>query len=798
MKTPLQSLACLLGLSLISGIFLHEGSPCLAQEKKFPSDSGIVNITSYGVDLADNSNDDTQKILQAIKDNIGRSKIIYFPNGVYNINNTLEWKNSSGRWGAYLSFQGQSRANTIFKLRNNTFTSTGAPKAVIKTADDATEEGNEAFRNSIQDITVNTGTGNTGAIGIDWLANNRGILENVTIQSGDGQGLRGLSLMRVWQGPCLVKNVSISGFNYGIDVNESISSVTFEHITLSNQKVIGLRNQDNVVTVRNLKSTNNVPVIQNLDNRNGYGRRGLVTVLDGNFTGTSGASTKTAIVNESGLYVRNLVTSGYRAAIRHYSNDVSGASHGEWSDHVASLSGATQGLNLGVRETPGYWNNDMTQWAKVGSRNSGETDDTPRIQRAIDSGKPVVYFTPGDYFLRDTVIVRGSVRHIVGMEAHLRPASSHSFSSSKALIRFDSPSSSIESVLLERINLFGNDLAVMGIEHNSTKTVVLKDMEIWDCAAPSYSNRPGVGPLFIEDVASAGAFHSGFVGGWRFSNPQSVWARQFNPEHSNSPMVYNNGGKLWVLGMKTEREPTVLENRGRGHVEILGGCFVAGTVSSPSSTTPCFINHESSLSTSYVTAFADYNVHVRETREGVVRELSRNNVPDRDTGYLSLVSLYTSKAANLLKNASFDEQNFDTQQISWWDEWSIDGQGDASFTQRWGGSNSGERHLTHWRNPNTGLTTYGVSTRQSLFNLPTGNYTLRAWARRGAGHRYAYIQASGGGVTQKGLDIPVSNDYQLLVISDIYVSSGYCQIEVYSEGIPDQWLDVDDIEFYRQ
>ena len=58
---------------------------------------------------------------------------------------------------------------------------------MIKTASEnpssAAGGGNEAFRHSIINLTVDVGSGNAGAIGISYLVSNRGSLEDVTVRS---------------------------------------------------------------------------------------------------------------------------------------------------------------------------------------------------------------------------------------------------------------------------------------------------------------------------------------------------------------------------------------------------------------------------------------------------------------------------------------------------------------------------------------------------------------------------------------------------------------------------------------
>ncbi len=297
-----------------------------ASLKVFPSDFMTNVKTSYGA-VGDGVTDDTAAIQRALndgrsgEDDYGRPKAIYFPAGTYLVNNTLAWS------GCCLSLQGQGSGNSIIKLQDKTagYGDSNSPKAVFQTPG-----GNTSFRQNISDLTVNTGQNNPGAIGIDYIANNIGSLSDVTIISGDGKGHSGLDMTSYAPGSCLIKNVQIQGFDYGILVGQPEYGPTFENITVTNQNVAGIRNEGNTLAIRGLQSTNSVPAIQN------QGERGLVIVLDGNFQG--GSSTLSAIDNNGYLYARNIVASGYQSAIRTKGTVVPGASQSEYVfDKIYSL-----------------------------------------------------------------------------------------------------------------------------------------------------------------------------------------------------------------------------------------------------------------------------------------------------------------------------------------------------------------------------------------------------------------------------------------------------------------------------
>jgi hypothetical protein len=591
-----------------------------------PADSGVVNVkTAYGA-KGDGSTDDTAAILRAIQTSIAvRDRIIYFPAGTYVVSAPLEWKDANGGWGAYLSFQGESRTTAIIKLKDNAagYSDATNPKAVIFTASNVGTNpdwpngtGNEGFRNNIFSLTVNTGSGNPGATGIDYMAHNQARIDDVTIMSGDGAGAVGLSMNRKWIGPLLVTNVKVTGFNLGIWVDDSMSSATLEHITLQGQKVAGIRNSDNIVSIRDLTSVNSVPAVQNTS------WAGLVTLLDANLTG--GSSAVSAIQNTGGtLYARNIVSSGYASAINNGGTVVSGANQTEFvSKTSSSLFPSTQAsLKLPVQDTPSFVDTNLANWTNVtsyGAASNDLKDDTAAIQAAIDSGKTTVYLPQGDYRLSDTIHIRGNVRRIIGYGARFSPVNTTSFTAAKPAFRMES--TAVPFVVLERLAFTAN-YDVTGFpafasifEHTSSGVLVLKDM-----MDITYKGYAGAGNIFLEDVC---------CGPFEF-NGQNAWARQLDPE-TGLTHVRNIGGKVWILGLKTEQVSTVIETTNGGQTELLGA-FIS--IWNNVTTVPAFINTESSHSLIFATC-ADYNFStaVQETRSGVTLNMPGTSLPTRYLG----------------------------------------------------------------------------------------------------------------------------------------------------------------------
>jgi len=626
-------------LRLLCGMAIIQLAPgAIAQTRHFPSDA-VVSITSYNAIPSDNV-DDTTQIQNAINANIGSGRTLFFADGTYDISNTLIWKDGSNAWRSNLTLQGQSQNGTVLRLRPNMsgFTDSGNPKPVIMTASQNPEVpavggGNQAFSNNIFDLTVHTGSGNYGAIGIDYLASNQGAVKNVTVKSDDGNGVAGVSMRRAWPGPGLLKNVTINGFQRGIDVGQGSNSMTLEDITLSGQKSVGIFNDRNVLSIRRLFSTNSVPALINTG-MTPYGpvASGFVVLIDSSLTG--GSSSNEAILNEGHLLLRNVTTSGYKGnALWSRGSEIAGPDYLEWYSSSAQslLSSPASTLSLPIEETPSYWNTDTSQWQKVGPRINGETDDTAAIQRAIDAGKPVVYFPVNrNLVVSNTIYVRGKVRQILGMgnQIGLTGGNFSNTSNPRPVLRVDD--SKVGTVFIERLN-FGYDTGdgAVVIEYNSGRDLVLKHVNMFMRGMSYRNTRKGSGRLFIEDVAS----HMHAANRWIF-NGQTVWARQFNVEANFSPQVLNNGGTLWILGHKTEDTAPLLHTV-NGTTELLGGFHYNSKSTVPNH--PVYINDNSRVSLSFVThndydpaSGGDYSTYVQETRNGTTRALSRGQVMGRN------------------------------------------------------------------------------------------------------------------------------------------------------------------------
>ena len=140
---------------------------------------------------------------------------IYLPAGTYLVSDSLIGKDAKGTPFFGTKIQGQNRDKTIIKLKDRTasFADPAKPKPVIKLCSrNQLDGGNMGHWNSLMNLTVDTGKGNPGAVGVDYLASNEGSLRSILVRSGDGAGVMGIDMTKPWPGPCLLADVTVQGF----------------------------------------------------------------------------------------------------------------------------------------------------------------------------------------------------------------------------------------------------------------------------------------------------------------------------------------------------------------------------------------------------------------------------------------------------------------------------------------------------------------------------------------------------------------------------------------------------------
>ncbi len=583
-----------------------------AEDIVFPPDAGVIDVTKPPFSAqGDGITDDTEALQQALLENSHRNRILYLPNGTYRISGGLRWPSGGeARVIGRTILQGQSREKTIIQLLDYTptFGNAGRPVAMVWTG----SSGENHLRNAVRNLTLHTGVGNPGAIGLQFLANDQGVVREVDIVAGgDGSGATGLDLSHgETMGPLLVKNVNIRGFDTGIRCANPVFSVTFENVELTDQKLAGVRNSAQVLTFRNLRSTNAGPALQNTDGS------GFVTLIDSTFQALPARRPSPAIVNRGVLVVRNLTTSDYATAIENRSGHEDGAPGGmvqEYQSHepFALWPAPPFSLNLPVEETPEAPWDPLTDWAgpqRFGGKGDGQADDSEAIQKAVDSGATTIYLPNGVWVLKNPVELRGRVRRILGVEARLV------VSVPPGLPAFRMVEGTAPTVWFERLEV---DSRSPLVELAEGRRLVLAH-----CTGVSFVGKAKA-TLFVEDVSTFTP--------WELAEGQSLWARQWCQQFQGVPTAtapqpvpkfVNRGGTAWLLGYTTKRPGTLVSTLAGGKTELLGGLAMANGVWK---SMPMFRIEDASATLVIAEASftsTPYQVIVEETRDGVVRRMS--------------------------------------------------------------------------------------------------------------------------------------------------------------------------------
>ncbi|MEI9895616.1 MAG: glycosyl hydrolase family 28-related protein [Chthoniobacter sp.] len=598
-------------------------------ETVLPRDCGYVDLKeSFGA-LGDGKSDDTGAFREAFRVLSNQAALdhntLYIPPGTYLVTDMLE----SGR---SLSVVGAGPDKTVIKLRDKCpgFTRAADARAVwqVDSASApavANAPANESAAGiAIGRLAIDTGKGNIGAKGLAVRSNLLQRLDDLQIRSGDGAGLAGLELASKTGGASLIKNVHVKGFDYGVLSDGTDLTTTLEQIGLEGQRLGGIKNTGGILAIRQLTSANQATALLSM------GAGSMVTLLDSTLKG--GNKDLAAIQSEGGLCALRVETAGYKSAIRKRElvdektmgwkeTTIAGPKVDEYiGDHVVARRGAPAvPLQLPIENTPEVpWGDIHKDWVSVlrfADRKSGE-DWAPAIQAAIDSGAKTVYFPPGSYEVHATVYVHGKIDRLFGL--HSQIARGGGPVSDEPAVIFDEPSAK-RVVVIECLDMDG-------LRHASPATLVLKS----SCPG-HYDNAEKCGKLFMEDVEGAD---------FLFSQPQAVWARQWNATKHG---IFSHGATIWCLGLSGGGESGVLSTEASASTEIFGA--LVRPVGDMAGDRPFFTNTNSRLSVIYGTNASDppHTLHIVDIQGADSKPLGETSL--RWIGSRGRMDLFRSDAA---------------------------------------------------------------------------------------------------------------------------------------------------------
>lgn len=547
--------------------------------------------------------------------------LIYMPNGTYLVSNTIIYSipritystNSHGgiskvRW------IGQDREKTIIKLIDNAVGFNSSPKPVLAFHKD--HGTNIPGANVLKNITIHSGSGNPSAIGVLFTAANTGMISNVDIISGDGQGSSGL-LFGNFSAQGYYSNITIEGFDYGIrnEVREA-NNPACEYITLKNQKIAGIYNEAGATHLRCINSINNVPFIKTL--------AGSVIVLES--SASQGSSEESAIVVNNPaalLFARDIKVEGYNASVTLGTNVVATGNIDEFVSlkDTFLFSSPRKSMNLPVATPPIITPiDDFSDWACVDDYPG--KDDSEKLTNALNSGKPVIYFTKSKYEISGTFEIPATVRRIDTMFSMLPVTWSISENSETPLL--------IENCWKSSVTTGCERDIILRMGRGNFK---------------NHNNSHAV--LFVESW-------SGIGGDIAFCPVNQItYARGINNENKSVPCFNVNGGVLWCMGYKTEGWQASFKIHNSGICEALGGFRnQTGTdVGQPQ----VLVENGNVTHIGYGGMSGVYTQAVWETRDNLKREIPLSAMPNRIGGwsqnkYIPLYNGYIEDSVNQARN----------------------------------------------------------------------------------------------------------------------------------------------------
>ena len=580
---------------------------------------------------------------------------LYFPNGTYLISDTISYtltelhnmlyfQTSGGHeMNSCIRFMGQNREKTVIKLKDNCKGfEYGQERPVINFM--LGERSNVSYSNYFENITVDVGAGNPGAVGLVFFANNNGAVRNVTIRSSDPEhaGAVGIFLKHEFHSACNFYNVLVDGFAYGVRITSYRTVSHFENLTVNNQTKYGIQVTNNAVQFIGLKSHNNVPVLC-VDN----GTSAHVVVTDGEFESDGTEYEAIHVEVACCVFFRNIRTRGFAYALnRGWKDEL--LPDGLIEEYVLDkgrtlFDREAKSLCLPVPPVPDLPRNDLDQWCCVndfGAVGDGQTDDTQAIQAAFNSGRKVIWFQPGRYFLSDSIRIPETVEHVHFMFCDLAATDELRMRADDGVFHICGESE--KPLLIEKLmSWYECEGTVRMFRHKSLRTLVMRDVHTQAVAV--YYNTVSGGQVHMENVACTIGKKDryGHVPCFSFRG-QQAWCHAVNPERSMIE-VENIGGQLWWSGFKTEQEGSICVTTQGGVSEVLGGVAVAGT----GAERPLILNNNSSVAAIFACSgyhtYSSYPVAVREERGSQVREIRDSELPQRGAPFY-VMPLYSGRA----------------------------------------------------------------------------------------------------------------------------------------------------------
>lgn len=618
-------------LSMILPLAAQQPAPV---QLRFPSDANLLDVRSFGA-KGDGIADDTNAINRAIAasgQSMGYSwwhdRLVYLPRGRYLVTAPLLKRYENGSFGSGLLLIGDGVGETTIALADHAagYEDPSKPRAIVFTSSQLLDrggpygggkdypklgEGNDAYENFVESLTIDAGAGNPGAIGIDYLANNLGAVRHVRLVGHAGSGATALLVTRKWIGPAILEDVDIDGFRQGIDIAGTEYGLTLDQVRLRGQIDFALRNSSNMLSAKDLQ-------IQETGDCKGVVNKtlaGLIMLVHGHIVTTA----PNALENRGTIVMRQSTFEGLAPALsaKHIAANTDGVLTAEATWKAASP------WSLPLLDAPAVTDPPAAEWVSVaafGAKPDPTFDSTEAFRHALLSGARTVYVPTGIYGISGSLTLPPTLHHLAGLNSALRllPNREANFSPQQGMLRVLAPAG--EPLLIDRLGL-SNSAEQTAVEVAAVRTVILRDMP--SSGINFLSRAASGGKVFLDDVC---------CGGMRLAGSEPVSAEQFDTE-GPGVRILNADAPLSILGLKTERPNVVLQQDAGAHSEIMGGLLYI-VLPNPNPSTPAFSVIDSTLVATFVEeAFAPdrtYSFYAVTSEDGKQQNIPSTIFPARE------------------------------------------------------------------------------------------------------------------------------------------------------------------------
>ncbi len=545
------------------------------------------------------------------------SRIIYFPAGTYLVSDTVTYtiKNLQNIFKTKPFFElargihvlGESKDSVVIKLADHSSGyETDKKKPVISfiNAEGCCERpcSNVSQMNTIEDLTIDCGAGNPGAVGLRFIANNTGRIQNLNIRADEGY----TGIMFASNSMSSVNKVEISGFEYGM-VAPLTQVTVVDNADLSKNKIRGIRSNSSYMVCKNV-DRGNLPLFQFDDGI------GMYYLVDEKCAGQGPVYRNAVYIEDNENPLREMkIPENNRS------------------------------------ENPEDW----VCVDDFGAIGDGKTDCTAAIQAAFNSGKPIVLFGEGHYLVNGEITVPATVKTIDFMFCDM--FSGEDLINGKSDGLFCIHEDSDDLLFIENLYCFDQLHGHFRvIKHAAKRDIVMSDLHT-QAAAMYFNTLPG-SKVYLDNCGCTTGTYSrdtilrrvGFEPEYCYLVPfefhgQTVYGKLVNPERADVEIL-NDGSDILLDGVKLEGPGTLIKtiNGGRTQANIMAvgiGKFDADnalieTYDSDTLVTGMRFHDDTDI--------RSFNIIIRESFKGVTSEVGTAEIKDVLNARTKRVNRYRS------------------------------------------------------------------------------------------------------------------------------------------------------------